>query len=128
MSKYSFPVSTRIAQKFFWEVFLTEKWDHLFTKEYELPCLPRNISFSPSEIVVVDIKRDFAGCTPESLQDVRVISFKDTETNSEVLVILLKMVSGTDVVNRISWVIESVCINFPSHSFVVGPVPIWEKK
>lgn len=47
-----FPISVALAQKFLWEVFLTEKWDHLFREGVQpLTLMPREASpFCPTEI------------------------------------------------------------------------------
>jgi hypothetical protein len=44
-------MTVALAEKFFWEVFLTEKWDHLFfgDENTRLPILPRQLSFCPTK-------------------------------------------------------------------------------
>jgi hypothetical protein len=44
-------MSVALAEKFLWEVFLTEKWDHIFLGDENtgLPILPRQLSFCPTK-------------------------------------------------------------------------------
>lgn len=44
-------MTVALAEKFLWEVFLTEKWDHLFLgyENIGLPILPRQLSFCPTK-------------------------------------------------------------------------------
>jgi hypothetical protein len=45
------PMTVALAEKFLWEVFLTEKWDHIFfgDENNRLPILPRQLSFCPTK-------------------------------------------------------------------------------
>lgn len=46
-----FPLTIALAEKFLWEVLLTEKWDHIFLGDENtgLPVLPRQLSFCPTK-------------------------------------------------------------------------------
>ncbi len=50
------PTAVALANKFLWELFLTDKWDHIFLGDENtgLSVFPREISFCPTKDVWMD--------------------------------------------------------------------------
>ena len=82
------PTAVALANKFLWELLLTNKWDHVFLGDENtgLNVLPREISFCPTKDVWTD------GSQVEG--DSKLISYFDYSTDSCVIIGMRKEFIG----------------------------------
>ncbi len=118
MSYYSFPAALAQADKFLWEVFLTDKWDHVFRNAnpnhgvIHFPILPRYVPFCPTSRVYTEYERPKLPSIARDAFDTekaRGVSYSDSNKEKVSIVMVKDIIAKTEL-----WCPGSILFNFPA--------------
>ncbi len=120
------PIAVALAEKFFWQIFLTDEWDHVFKSDRvpKFPIMPRELSFCPTLVVWRDDK--------QVLGDDKLVVYYEPAINSTVILGMQKEKEG----DTEFWYLNSVLFDvkiLDKHKaqacgasvLVVPPIKVW---
>jgi hypothetical protein len=123
------PTAVALANKFIWELLLTNKWDHIFLGDENigLSVFPREISFCPTKDVWTD------GSQVEG--DSKLISYFEYSIGSCVIVGMRKEFVGSvelwypnSVLLEMRLLTQDLILRHGSNLVATPPLKVWHKE